>query len=406
MDVRSRRMAVSLTGAIALAGCLVWWASRPGLTLDGTERQIDLGQYHSAEAQLRAYLGEHPGDETAVLLLARVLVSRPEPDPEVALGLIERIRPSNPRQAALARMIEGDAHFWAHRYGRAEAAWLEALQLDPKLPEVGWKLLNIYAAQGRAEDSKRLALGLFAVEPDERDRVQFLLQLIRHDAHPIEAGAAVHELEPVVRADPSDFRSATALGLALIRSGRAAAGLDLLRRSARAGEDREAWLAYLEGLASVGEIDELAGALDSLPRPLTGVAAFDAARGWLATQRGDSDAAALAYRRALEACPHDPALAYRLKAALARAGRSDDLASLAPRLESIARFPDVARAFFDEANERPDLGLRTDPASFVRFAEALRAVGRVEEADAWASLARRPAKLSLQGPADPRPSSW
>ncbi len=395
MRFTSPRIVVSLGAALALVIGSGWWILWPRPTLDGAADRVASGQFKAAEGQLREYLAAYPGDELASLLLARVLVERPEPEPETALGLIEGLEPADPHRAALVRATEGDAHFWAGRYDRAEPAWLEALQLEPTLPEAGWKLLNIYALQGRDEDSRRLALRLFATEPDERDRVQLLLQLIRHDAHPIEAGSVVHSLEPIVKANPADLRSSTALGLGLIGTGRAVEGLDLLRRSSRShGDDPGARLAYLDGLVATGGLDELARALEEIPRPMADSPRFDASRGWLAAQRGDLDAAARDYRRALDVRPTPPALAYtalahRFKGVLRQASRAAELAELEPRLEATINFPVVVREFFDRLNTMPDLGLDSNPGEFERLAAVLAQVGRDEEADAWTLLARR-----------------
>jgi tetratricopeptide (TPR) repeat protein len=321
-------------------------------------------------------------------MLAKVLVDRPEPDSQLALRLVDGIHPSDPHRAALARAIEGDAHFWERRYDQAEPAWLEALRLEPTIAEVGWKLLNIYAIQGRDEDSSKLALRLFATEPDPYDRVQLLLQLLRHDAHAIEAGSVVHELEPVVQSNPEDLHSSVALGKAMIRCGRGEEGLGLLRRAVRShADDLDAWLGYLDGLIGTGELDEMAGALDRIPRPLADSARFDAARGWLATQRRDLDGATRAYRRALEARPSDAALAYRFKNVLRQGERSSEFAELSPRLDVIARFPETARSLYDRMSELPDLGLNSHPEIFREASEALAPVGRKEEADAWARMA-------------------
>ena len=400
MDVRASRVAVAaaVVATVATLGLSGWWIASPRPTLEGVAVGIDKGRFRAAEIQLRDYLAAFPGDETATLLLAQVLVRRPEPASEEALGLVGQLQPADSHRAALARTIEGDAHFWSGAYQRAEAAWLAALKQEPSIPEVGWKLLNIYAIQGRDEDSRKLALRLFAVEPDERDRVQLLIQLIRRDAHPNELGTIIQALEPVVRVDPSDVWSSVALGSALVGTGRAEEGISLLRRFGSSSiDDASARLAYLEGLISLGDVEELVIAMDKVDGPLAASSRFEAIRGWLANQRGESDAAARQYHRALDArvdavTSADVSLAYRFRQALRIGGRVEELRELDPRLEPLARLPEVLRDFFDRLSERPDLGLKSHPEEFEALAATLRQVGRVAEADAWLLLARRGGK--------------
>jgi tetratricopeptide (TPR) repeat protein len=389
------RVAIPLAVAIVLAVGSGWWVFRTRPTLEGVVNLIAAGRYKAAEGRLGDYLAAYPGDELGRLMLAKVLVDRAEADPGAALRLLDGLRPADPHRASLARAIEGDAHFWAGHYDHAEVAWLESLRLEPTRPEVGWKLLNIYALQGRDDDSSRLAIRLFALETDERDRVQLLLQLIRHDAHSIEAGSVVYELDPIVRANPGDLRSTTALALALLRVGRADEGMDLLRRSARSHpDDLGARLALVDGLMATGGVEELAEVLSTVPSSMADSPRLDAARGWLAAQGRDLDGATRAYKKALDRWPPGQSLAhstlaYRLKNVLRQADRAAVLAEIGPHLEEIVKFPVVVRDFFDRLNGMPDLGLDSHPEEYDKLAAVLARVGRQEEADAWTLLARR-----------------
>lgn len=389
MRARAPQMIVAISAVILLVGSSSWWILRPHPDLSGVDAMIVAGRYDAAEARLRDYLRVYPGDEFARLMFARMAVDRPEPDPALALEQIEGLHPLDVRRAAQIKAIEGDAHFWARRYDAAEPAWLEAIRLDPTIPEVGWKLLNIYAIQGRDDDSGRLALRLFATEPDLHDRVQLLLQLLRHVAHSIEAGSIVHQLEPVVRDNPGDMHSALALGAAMISSGRTEEGLDLLRGAVQShGDNPDAWAAYLDGLVGTGGEEEVIRALDRMPGDVAKLPRFDSARGWLHERRRELDEAARAYRRALEARPSDAPLAYRLRGVLRQGGQLPDSDALAPRLDAIARFPDRIRDYYDRLDALPDGGLKSSPQVYGEVAAMLRQVGRVPEAEAWERLPR------------------
>src|SRR5437660_1620337 len=80
-----------------------------------------------------------------------------------------------------------------------------------------WALLCLYYSQGRRGDARRLGLQLHAVEPDPRDRVQLLVELLRQDALTPVYETLIPALEPAVRARPKDLHTAIALSLALVR---------------------------------------------------------------------------------------------------------------------------------------------------------------------------------------------
>jgi tetratricopeptide (TPR) repeat protein len=388
MRGRSWRLGASIVAAIVLMTVLCAWLFRPQPTLSGVVERLASGHYDAVEGQLLAYLRASPQDQVARLMLARASVDRPDPKPELALEQLGGIRPPDRRWAAQVKSIEGEARFLQRRYDRAEAAWLEALQLDPKIAEVGWGLLTLYALQGREDESRRLALRLFEVEPDPHDRVQLLLQLIRHDAHAIAPGSVVHELGPVVRANPADLRSTLALGLALVHDSKIDEGLALLDRAvASHPDDPEVWDAYLTALVDAGQVEPLAGALDRLPRPLDDDARFDAARGWLAVQRRDWGTAVRAYRRAWEARPTDVTLAYRLRLALRSDGQQAELERLAPRLRAAAAAREKLRGLYDRIDSLPDLGRVPYPDLYRDVAATLEPLGRGDEARAWLRVA-------------------
>jgi tetratricopeptide (TPR) repeat protein len=391
MKVRARRLIAASAAVVLLTslGAWVWlWRSRPRPTLDGVDLLIAERRYDAVEARLLAYLRAYPRDPAARLLLARAAVERPDPKPELALGQVLGDPPADRRLAAEFKSAEGAARFYQRRFDAAEAAWLAALRLDAEVPEAGWGLLNLYALQGRTEDARRLGLRLFAVEPDPHDRVQLLLQLVRHDAHAIAADSVVHQLEPVVRANPGDFHSAVALGLAMVHTGRNDDALALLGRVVEShGQDPDVWEAYLEALAQSGQVEALGRAVDRLPRALVGFPRFDAARGWLAAQRHDWPEAARAYLRAWEDRPTDASLAYRLELALRNGGRRDELERLAPRLRAAALAREKLRGLYDRLDALPDLGRVPRPQLYHEMAETLEQLNRRDEARAWDYLA-------------------
>ena len=148
----------------------------------------------------------------------------------------------------------------------AEASWDEALRLDPRVPEAGWCLLEVYYLQNRPGDARRLALRLHEVEPDPRDRVQLLLELVRQDAQPMDPGSVVQWFEPVVRQNPTDLHASLALGLFLVRASQVDRGLDVLRGAVRRHpKSPDAWDAWLTGLDDAGQLDLMEQSVSRLP---------------------------------------------------------------------------------------------------------------------------------------------
>jgi thioredoxin-like negative regulator of GroEL len=229
---------------------------------------------------------------------------------------------------------------------------------------------------------------LFKDEPDPHDRVQLLLQLIRHDAHAIAPDSVAFQLEPVVKGNPSDLQSTLALGLALVHASRIDDGLDVLHRAVESHPDsRDVWVTYITALGDAGRIETLKGALERLPLSLANDPRFDRAKGWVAAQGGDWHAAAQLYRRAWESQPGDPALAYRLATALRNAGRSEELKQIETRLQEIQDSREKLRPLYDQIDALPNLGRVPHPALYRETASALEHLGRKEEASAWRGLA-------------------
>lgn len=377
-----------LASVLAGLSAFVWMAYRPRPSLEGVDHLIASKRFDEAEGRLISYLVSVPDDDLARLLLARTSVYRLDPKPGQALEHLPRIRVVDPRLGAEVKSIEGEAHLLLRRFDAAETAWLEAIRLDPRIPEVGWGLLNLYALQGREEEARRLGLRLFMVEPDPHDRIQLLLQLIRHDAHAISAGSVVNQLEPVVRENPADLHSSLALGLALVREGRPDQGLKLLREAVESHRDRaDVRDAYFSGLVDAGRVDELSRSLQELPGSLSEDPRFDVARGWLASQRGDGLAATRAYRRAWEARPGDPILSYRLQSALRVVGRQEECDALSARLADAATSGDTLRTLYDQIDALPDLGRVPHLDLYLQVAVVLEKIGRLDEAAAWRRIA-------------------
>lgn len=370
--------------AAAAAAVVLPGALRPAPTLDGLESLLGARRFDLAEQRLGEYLRARPDSIRGHMLMAQVALARDDQKPRTALDHLERIRGADDATLAVVRLNEGKAYSALRRYDRAEACWTAALKLDPRVPEAGWDLLGLYYIQGRRADARRLGLALHAIEPDPRDRVQLLLELLRQDALTPVYETFISALEPAVRAAPEDLYTAIALGLALIRSSRTDEGLAILRDAAGRHAGRpDAWNALLLGLDESGQVAELAPVLDRLPAMIAEDPRMDRYRGAIAQQRRDWSAAAEAYLRAWRADPSELQVLYRLHRALRAAGRLKEAEELDNMLRDAMVARDQALAVYREADAVKTLGTAPHPELYHRIADLRERMGLPEEALAW-----------------------
>jgi tetratricopeptide (TPR) repeat protein len=379
-------------------GLGAWQSFRSSPSLDVALRLADAGRLDEAEGKLQPCLASDTDDGAAHLLLAQILLKRPEPSGspserrsspagQVVLEYLDRVHPRNPRMAVSFHLCRGDALNRLMRFDEAEAAWLEALKVDPTAPECGWHLLHLYYAQGRKEDHRHLAMRLYQVEPDPRDRALLLLELVRPDARPPAPESVVDIFEPVVRHQPGEFRSTLALGLAMTRASRIDAGIDQLRRAIQTHPGSvEAWDCLLTSLDESGQVDILKEELERLPSDLSESSRLSKHRARVAQGHTRWKEAVELYRRAHTAEPDNRVVEYRLSRALRHVGQFAE----ADRIEQRLRRRDIAieelRPLYEQAAATPDLGIRPHTVLYQRIAAARERMQLPEEAGAWHRL--------------------
>jgi Flp pilus assembly protein TadD len=390
--MKSWTSVLAFIATLAILGALGWLTFRPRATLAGVERLLARGRFAQADSRVRAYLAEHPDDTAAHLLLAQIALDRPEPKAELALSELRRVHPKTAAAAAQVAYLRGRALFLLDRFADAERAHLESLRLDPRMVAPVWGMLDLLSAQDRFEDAQALVLGRLNAAPNRSARVQLLLGLVHFESYlrKIGPGSRGSYLEKAVSADPTDRRSALALGAALVRDGQSDRGLDLLRKELAAGpqDDRVAWKLYLRGLSDGGDSHGLARALEGLPASLRDDTEFDAARGQAAQNSADWPAAAEAYLRAWSAHPGDREVLYRLVRALRLAGRTDEAAKLEGRAAKMEEARRHLEVLYDRIQAADPGEADADSSLCNEMAETLEALGRQAEALAWQRLAR------------------
>ena len=389
---QSRALMATVLAFLAIIALAIWLTvqartSRP-LDLAEIGRLAAAGKYDQALVQVEASLRTDPSNAWSRLMAAELALDTPIPQPERSLEHLGQLRSNDPVLRAKAKLAEGKALYSRQHYDQAEECWLEALRQDPKVPEAAWALLDLYYLEGRHEESRHLALRQHQIEPDPRDRVRFLVEIIRMEAEPPDPSSIVARFEPAVRGRQADLHVAMALGLAQVHSSLVAEGLETLSTTAaRFPENAGAWDALLSGLDAAGQSERLADSWEKVPAVIRKNPRFSRHEGNVAQARGDWAAAAAAYHRARSLRPDDLTVAYRLARALHALGRHDQAADC-DRFVQIGHTAQerCARYSTKRSSAIRDLGLRADPALYEQLAENRERLGRLDEARAWRHL--------------------
>ena len=305
---------LTLLGAGAMA---LWSGPRPVPSLDEICALARQHHFDQAEVLMTRYLRANPNDNRAHLLMAQFALDQPDPHPQHALNQLGQIQPSTPKVGALVKFCEGRAHYQQKRYDRSEICWKEALILDPVVPEAGWAMLDLLDLEGRMEEVHRLGMKLYEVEPDPRDRIRLLLEMIRLDVEKVAPGSVVQVFEPVWKEHPDYLPLALLLGSALVHNSQADEGIDVLRDGLNRYPDSvEAWDGWLDGLDNGHRPDLLQQEFSRLPKAFAADQRFAKHEGSVAQAMGNWTKAAAAYRRAYEFEPFNGVILYRLRMAL------------------------------------------------------------------------------------------
>jgi tetratricopeptide (TPR) repeat protein len=348
------------------------------------------GRFEEAIERVETALNADADNVFLRIMAAQLALDQPNPQPERALLHLGRVRSDDPAQAASAKLTAGKAHYALLRYEEAERDWLAALHLDPRVPEAAWALLDLYYLEGRSDEAVRLALKQHEVEPDPRDRVQLLLELVRQEAEPPEPGSLASRFEPVVRANPGDIHAVLARGAALVRVGQIENGLNMLADAAERWSDRAiAWDVLLTSIDATAQPGRLVETWARVPQRWRADERLARHAGIVAQARGDWPSAAAAFRRAWDARPHDLSAAYRLARALHAMKKGEQAAVCDRFLEGAQAARAELPSLYARANALKDLGLRPYASLYQRLADSREQLGRRDEARAWHNLVLR-----------------
>jgi tetratricopeptide (TPR) repeat protein len=169
-------------------------------------------------------------------------------------------------------------------------------------PGLRLNLALAYYKKGAWRDAAEQLNTLHAAQPGDERVVTLLADCYSHLG---EDEKVVALLKPLEAAHPGDLSVAWLLGSALIRRGHRREGLDLVDRVAREGSRPEAYL--LAGRTAL-QMDEFERARDyaaAAARLNPQLPGLDTLRGTVLSYLGDSEGAAAALRKAVEADPGD-----------------------------------------------------------------------------------------------------
>jgi tetratricopeptide (TPR) repeat protein len=331
--LRKSSLAWKLAGSCLLACLLafnVWWYwrdNRPLPALKTVSSWIGREQSVQAEWALREHVRRSPHDGEARMTLARALAARGD-----LLGCARQLHavPSWWPQKSEALLREGQSNLQIDRAKDAEAAWLEAIKVDPLHPvssdvfhDATQELLKLYAFEDRWEDAYPIMWTAYD-RAAPVDRPVLLAMRLRPELERVSQKETLGLLRRYVAADAADWEALRALAKAEHALGLHAEAAQHFQACLKGRpDDVRAWRDYLTTLLDQGDLDAFLALLAKAPRSAESEPETWMFRGVASEKAGDWHAAALHLRKAIELNPYVPKYYYRLAMAEERLGLRD-----------------------------------------------------------------------------------
>jgi tetratricopeptide (TPR) repeat protein len=298
-----------------------------------------------------------------------------------AIQLLSQVPDDSPL-APECRLREGQIYRALGRWNKAEKAWLRALKIQKDYPEVGWYLLDLYYMEERFEEAKKLALELFEAEPEPRDRVLWLLELIRQEHERVAPAELIRVLWPVIQWEPDNLYANRLIGRCYLTLGRVSEGLEHLEKALQlAPQDLETWYYLISRLYELGDLARLAELWPEVPADAWKQARFHRYKGMWAEGMGRTEEALQSYRKALELDSYDRKAHYQYGQLLGRLGIEPEKAEFHRRRSEAI---DKARVRLGELYLQA-LQVKHDPTpeACLQIADCWETMGEVAQAQAW-----------------------
>lgn len=311
-------------------------------------------------------------DTEATLLRAEVANGQGRPDD--ALALLDAL-PDHAPGAARARLYAAQLERNRHRIRRAEARLLDAVALEPGLPQARRELIYLYGMQARREELAAQFRALAELGP--LDQNELMMWTASHEDIWVN-DSIEDDLQRFLDADPEDRQSRLALAEVHLRDGRLDACEAVLKPLPNS--DVEALALRAQVAMDRADLDAARALLAEGPRAHARLARLARLRGRLAVRDRDPAAAVAAYQIAVELAPTNREGLQGLALALTLAGDEQSAAEYTRRagaLREVADLLDRVRA----------LDGQVDRALPARLGAACEAAGQRDEARAWYRLA-------------------
>ncbi len=356
--------------ALAVVGLTVmfWPSPDPEVIWTRASQEFMARRFDRAEADLDRVLRLRKPTPSDWFLQAQLFMTKGKIDE--AIEALAKVPDGHP-MATQARMEEGQLELRRFRYRFAEAAFLKALKIDPKMLKPRRELVYLYGMQLRRPELNATFRVLSEISPLIYSEV-FLWCLTRGVTW--EAKEIVETMEKCIAADPDDRWGRLALAEALRQMSRfdeAEKALKPLPDSDSVARATRVRLALDRGDDQTADSLLSGGPADNIDLALL--------RGRFALARGDGPEAARQFRIAHNKAPNLREAVLGLGQALKSVGDP----GAGPLLEEAQKHERLGSLIQRAAVEKN----RDDPALMRDLGAACAAIGRYPEARAWYNLA-------------------
>jgi tetratricopeptide (TPR) repeat protein len=360
--------------------------------------RFSAGDSAAAESFAKATLERNPRHVGAKILLARIAAARPGKEPE-AISWLEQVAKqpelASSEERVSASTLLGDIHIARSRISRAEAAYTDALKINPKAARALIGLGEaLYRAGRYSEAQARFEAGAQADPDDVFAKVgvaKSKLMLERLE----DANASLKKLR---ESHPASLLVSYWYGRVLEAVGDRAEAERVYRAGIDKGKDDpllvDAYIALALLQNQQGRADEAQKTLAAARSRLPASAAIHRALGDVALSQGRYSDAQTELRQAIKLDPEDLGAKFRLGSALRRDRKFDDaLAVFAEVAATDAEYPGLAleRGLLFEASNRTEEALKAyesalakapdDPDLMLRVGCGYATAARTKEAE-------------------------